>query len=88
MKYYLRLAFILCNLFASSVAFAEGNHAKQDTSNENHSTKDSFRVKEEKSKNSDLNMEADKAKKVNYFWPIVGGAVLGIGLALWLKRKK
>lgn len=27
-------------------------------------------------------------KEVNYVIPIVGGAILGIGLAIWLRRKK
>jgi LPXTG-motif cell wall-anchored protein len=27
-------------------------------------------------------------KKVNYWIPIAGGAVLGIGLAWWLRRRK
>jgi LPXTG-motif cell wall-anchored protein len=27
-------------------------------------------------------------RKTNYWLPIVGGAVMGIALALWLKRKK
>jgi LPXTG-motif cell wall-anchored protein len=26
--------------------------------------------------------------KTNYAFPIIAGAILGIGLALWLKRKK
>lgn len=27
-------------------------------------------------------------RKTNYWLPILGGAVMGIALALWLKRKK
>lgn len=30
----------------------------------------------------------EKNRKTNYWIPIVGGAILGIGLAIWLKRKK
>jgi LPXTG-motif cell wall-anchored protein len=30
----------------------------------------------------------EKNRKTNYWIPIIGGAVLGIGLAFWLKRKK
>ncbi|MCC7296873.1 MAG: LPXTG cell wall anchor domain-containing protein [Bacteroidia bacterium] len=36
-------------------------------------------------------IEAAKAaqeKKPNYWMPIIGGAILGIGLAVWLRRKK
>lgn len=29
-----------------------------------------------------------ETRKPNYVLPIIGGAVLGIGLALWLRRKK
>lgn len=32
--------------------------------------------------------KAEKEKKPNYWIPIAGGAVLGIALAWWLKRKK
>ncbi len=32
--------------------------------------------------------EAAKNHKPNYWMPIIGGALLGIGLAVWLKRKK
>ena len=30
----------------------------------------------------------EASRKTNYWLPIVGGAVMGIALALWLKRKK
>lgn len=32
--------------------------------------------------------EAQKAGKPNYFMPIIGGAILGLGLAYWLKNRK
>jgi LPXTG-motif cell wall-anchored protein len=33
-------------------------------------------------------IEAAKKKNTNYWIPILGGAILGIGLAVWLKRRK
>lgn len=42
----------------------------------------------EKIKAAAVKIEEAKKHKTNYWLPIVGGAVLGIGLAWWLRRKK
>lgn len=45
----------------------------------------------DKIKETERKIEAAKEKKgrkPNYVWPILGGALIGIGLALWLRRKK
>lgn len=33
-------------------------------------------------------IDTAKNHKPNYWMPIIGGAILGIGLAIWLRRKK
>lgn len=30
----------------------------------------------------------ESGKKVNYWMPVIGGAILGVGLAWWLRRRK
>ena len=42
----------------------------------------------EKLKEQQAKIDAAKNRPTNYWMPIVGGAILGIGLAVWLRSRK
>ncbi len=43
---------------------------------------------DEKLKEAQAKIDAAKNRPTNYWMPIVGGAILGIGLAVWLRSRK
>lgn len=82
---FLLSSFIFSNpIFASDTATL--NAVQMDSAYA--SLKEKSNQVSEKIKVTAMKIEEAKQRKTNYWLPIVGGAVLGIGLAWWLRRKK
>jgi LPXTG-motif cell wall-anchored protein len=90
--------FIVGLCIYSSLIYASA-HANSDSMKINWDSMDKIH-QQLTEKSADLKTKIDEAgkkieeakaaqnRKTNYWMPIVGGALVGIGLAIWLRRKK